>query len=56
LVYALDDKTGREVWSAELAAGINAGLAVSGDTLLAPAGVEVGPEEKPSLVAYRLSG
>lgn len=56
LVYALDDKTGREVWSAELPAGINAGLAVSGDTLLAPAGVEVGPEETPELVAYRLSG
>jgi hypothetical protein len=52
---ALDDETGREVGSTELPSGINAGLAVSGDTVLAPAGLELGPEETPELVAYRLS-
>jgi alcohol dehydrogenase (cytochrome c) len=56
VVYALDDETGREVWSAELPSAINAGLAVSGDTVLAPAGLELSPEDTPELVAYRLSG
>ena len=39
IVHALDAKTGGEVWQATLPAGINAGVMVSGDTLIAPAGL-----------------
>lgn len=53
-VYAFDGNSGREAWRESLPAGINAGLAVSGDTLLAPAGYGLEGGE-PELVAYRLS-
>jgi outer membrane protein assembly factor BamB len=54
-VRAYYAKSGREVWTSSLSAGINAGMAVSGDFLLTPAGL---PSEggDPKLVAYRLSG
>ncbi|HEX4731575.1 MAG TPA: PQQ-binding-like beta-propeller repeat protein [Solirubrobacterales bacterium] len=55
-VHALDTQTGGEVWSLALPAGTNAGVTVSGDTLLAPAGLPVAEGQKPSLVAYRLGG
>jgi len=56
VVYAFNGRTGVEAWSASMPAGIDAGLAVSGDTLLVPAGVRNSAEETPELVAYRLSG
>lgn len=54
-VYAFDADSGDDVWETTLPAGINAGLAVSGDTLLAPAGVASrgGTAE---IVAYQLPG
>lgn len=52
-VYAFDSNSGRRVWKATLPAGIDAGITVSGSTLLAPAGY--GEEEQvPELLAYRL--
>ena len=53
-LYAFDADNGNDVWETALPAGINAGLAVSGDTLLAPAGVPAGPGQTPQIVAYRL--
>jgi len=55
-VFAFDAKTGGELWVQSLPAGINAGLAVSGDTLLAPAGFTAAEGQAPALVAYRLPG
>ena len=54
-LYAFDTGSGNEVWETALPAGINAGIAVSGDTLLAPAGIpsSTGGQE-PQIVAYRL--
>lgn len=53
-VYAFDGGNGREMWRESLPAGINAGLAISGDTLLAPAGYALEGQSS-ELVAYRLS-
>ena len=53
---ALNTKTGRIVWQVSLPAGTNAGVVVSGDTLLAPAGVPAAEGQTPQLVAYRLGG
>lgn len=55
-VHGLDAKTGGEVWTANLPAGSNSGLAVSGDTLLVPAGLPTAQGQKAALVAYRLGG
>jgi outer membrane protein assembly factor BamB len=55
-VYALDANTGNNLWAQSLPAGINAGLVVSGETLLAPAGVTAAEGQAPGLVAYRLGG
>lgn len=54
LVHAFDAKTGGEVWQASLPAGMNAGLAVDGDTLLAPAGLPIAEGQKAKIVAFRL--
>jgi len=53
---AFDAKSGRIVWQASLPAGTNAGVTVSGDTLLAPAGVSATEGQAPQIVAYRLAG
>lgn len=55
-VHGLDAKTGGEVWTQSLPAGSNTGLAVSGDTLLVPAGIALAEGQKPALVAFRLGG
>lgn len=55
-LFALDAGSGGELWTATLPAGINAGLVVSGDTLLVPAGAAVAEGQTPSLVAFRLPG
>lgn len=55
-VLGADAKTGGEVWSESLPAGSNTGLAISGDTLLVPAGLPAAEGQKPALVAYRLGG
>jgi outer membrane protein assembly factor BamB len=54
-MYAFDGDSGRELWRTSLPAGINAGLTISGDTLLAPAGLAEGEGQTPEILAYRLS-
>jgi outer membrane protein assembly factor BamB len=55
-ITAVDAKTGGELWSESLPAGSNTGVAVSGDTLLVPAGLPAGEGQEPALVAFRLGG
>ncbi|HZO07214.1 MAG TPA: PQQ-binding-like beta-propeller repeat protein [Solirubrobacterales bacterium] len=56
IVHAFDAKTGGEVWSGQLPAGTNSGVSISGDTLIAAAGLAVAEGQKPQIVAYRLGG
>lgn len=51
--FALDRYSGAERWSDQLANGVNGWPAVSGDTIVLPAGVMTG-EDEGRLVAYRL--
>jgi outer membrane protein assembly factor BamB len=53
-VYAIDASTGRMVTELELPAGTNTGVVVSGNTLIAPAGLPLGHEQTPQITAYRL--
>jgi outer membrane protein assembly factor BamB len=53
-VVALSRRDGAIVWTAQLPAGSNATLAISGDTLLAGAGLSLTKTHPPVLVAYRL--
>ena len=55
-VYAFDAKSGRQLWREELPAGTNTGVTVSGDTVIAPAGVASAEGQTPQIVAYRLGG
>ncbi len=55
-VDAFDTKTGRIVWQVMLPAGTNSGVAISGDTVIAPAGLAAAANQKPQIVAYRLGG
>jgi alcohol dehydrogenase (cytochrome c) len=56
IVHALKTQTGGEVWQSALPAGTNAGVMVSGGTLLAPAGLPVAEGQKAQLVAYTVGG
>jgi glucose dehydrogenase len=53
-VRGIDAETGGEVWQANLPATSNAGVAISGDTLVVPAGVAQKPGQKTAVVGYRL--
>lgn len=53
-VYAFDDNTGEVLWQAQLPAGTNTGVSVSGNTVIAPAGLTSAEGQTPELVAYRL--
>jgi outer membrane protein assembly factor BamB len=53
-LYAFNDASGEVAWQAQLPAGSNTGVTVSGDTVLAPAGLASGAGQTPELVAYRL--
>jgi outer membrane protein assembly factor BamB len=55
-VHGLDAANGGEVWQASLPAGSNTGLAVSGDTLVVPAGIPIEEGQTAEMVAYRLGG
>ncbi len=55
-VRGFDAKTGGEVWQEALPAGSNTGLAISGGTMLVPAGIAFAEGQKPELVAFRLGG
>jgi outer membrane protein assembly factor BamB len=54
--YAFDAKNGQMLWQVELPAGSNSGVTVSGDTVIAPAGVASAEGQAPQIVAYRLGG
>jgi outer membrane protein assembly factor BamB len=55
-LIALNDRSGAVVWQTQLPAGTNTGVIVSGDTLIAPAGLAESSSQQPQLVAYRLGG
>lgn len=55
-IYAFAAGDGRELWKESLPASVNGGLAVSGGTLLVPAGYAEGEGQEPALLAYRLPG
>ncbi len=54
VIHGLKADTGGEVWQAALPAGSNAGVMVSGNTLLAPAGLPLAEGQKAQLVAFEL--
>tara|TARA_Y100000588_G_scaffold173256_1_gene187076 strand:- start:1503 stop:3194 length:1692 start_codon:yes stop_codon:yes gene_type:complete len=54
MIYAFDKYTGSLLWNYQSPAGINAWPAVSGDTILFPAGVPTETQE-PILIAFRLA-
>jgi glucose dehydrogenase len=55
-LYALDASNGNVAWETKLPAGTNTGVTVSGDTVVAPAGIAVENGQTPEIVAYRLPG
>jgi outer membrane protein assembly factor BamB len=55
-VYALAASTGAIVWEKKMPAGTNTGVSVSGNTLIAPAGVQLAAAQGPLMLAYRLGG
>jgi outer membrane protein assembly factor BamB len=55
-VYAFDKTSGNEVWVGSLPAGINTGVSIAGDTVIAPAGIASAEGQTPEIVAYRLGG
>ncbi|HEY0391659.1 MAG TPA: PQQ-binding-like beta-propeller repeat protein [Solirubrobacterales bacterium] len=54
-VSAFRGSNGAIVWREKLPAGTNSGVTVSGDTLIAPAGVASVEGQKAQIVAYRLN-
>jgi outer membrane protein assembly factor BamB len=52
-LYAFDASTGNVLWETKLPAATNTGVVVSGDTLIAPAGLAAGNGQTPQIVAYR---
>jgi alcohol dehydrogenase (cytochrome c) len=56
VIHALKKETGGEVWQSALPSGTNAGVMVSGDMLLAGAGLPLAEGQTPELVAYRVGG
>ena len=55
-VHAFDAASGSEAWTGQLPAGINTGVSISGDTVIAPAGIATAEGQKPKIVAFRLGG
>jgi outer membrane protein assembly factor BamB len=53
-VYAFAAGSGDVAWETKLPAGTNTGVAVSGDTLIAPAGLPLARGQAPEITAYRL--
>jgi alcohol dehydrogenase (cytochrome c) len=56
VVHALKAETGGEVWQGSLPAGTNAGVTISGDMLIAPAGLLSAEGQTAQLVAYKVGG
>ena len=55
-LYAFDASNGDVAWETQLPAGTNTGVAISGDTVIAPAGEPVASDQSAAIVAYRLGG
>jgi outer membrane protein assembly factor BamB len=55
-LFAFNDANGSIAWETQLPAGSNTGVSVSGDTVVAPAGIAVESGQTPEIVAYRLPG
>jgi outer membrane protein assembly factor BamB len=55
IVYALDRATGESVWSYKASAGLNAPMAIAGDTIIVPAGMPNQAGNKTRLIALRLA-
>lgn len=55
-VQAFDTATGQVAWQATLPSGTNAGVAVAGDMVIAPAGLAAAEGQTPQIVAFRLGG
>jgi outer membrane protein assembly factor BamB len=55
IIHALKKDTGGEIWQSALPSGTNAGVMVSGDMLLAGAGL-AGEGQTSELVAYKIGG
>jgi outer membrane protein assembly factor BamB len=53
-LYAFDASSGSVAWESDLPAGTNTGVAVDGDTLIAPAGLPLAAGQTAELVAYRI--
>ncbi len=56
VIHALKKETGGEVWQQALPAGTNAGVMVSGEYLVAGAGLPAAEGQTPQLVAYKIGG
>jgi outer membrane protein assembly factor BamB len=54
-LYGFDASSGSVAWESQLPAGTNTGVAVDGNTLIAPAGIALESGQVPQIVAYRLS-
>lgn len=55
-VYAFEAASGNEAWVATLPASINTSVSISGDTVIAPAGLAGAEGQAPEIVAFRLGG
>jgi outer membrane protein assembly factor BamB len=55
-LYAFDAASGGELWVETLPANINTSVSISGDTVIAPAGLAGTEGQTPAIVAYRLGG
>lgn len=53
-LYAFSTTTGELVHEFQLPAGTNTGVSISGNMLIAPAGLPIRPGQTPTMVAYRL--
>ncbi len=53
-LFAFNASSGATAWESKLPAGTNTGVAVDGNTLLAPAGLALASGQSPALVAYSL--
>jgi outer membrane protein assembly factor BamB len=55
-LQAFHTDTGRVLWQETLPAGTNAGVSISGSTVIAPAGLASSEGQTPQIVAFKLGG
>ena len=55
-LWAYDTGSGKQLWQEQLPAGSNAGVTISGETVVAPAGLASTEGQTPQIVAYKLGG